>query len=228
MHNSVREPSGLNEPSESQSSILSFPASQVSLAAELPALHLCSICRNIIPFEYFRIRGQIACEACAVRARTGRSTESESAYVSALFFGVCGAIFSLILCAGFSEVTHASVGYFVFFVGWVVGKAMKQGANGLGGGRFQRTAVILTYVGISLAGMLTELVEVFTQRGSVPNSSAGQVVMTALVSPFLHLGADPFVAATRIVILIVGLCIAWRLTGSEVLSVDGPYGVPVS
>lgn len=227
MDNLLRQHDAWPDPDGDRGEVASFPSLESSRKPryELEPIRICSICSNIVPFAYFRMRGQIACESCALRATIGRPAMSDAAFVSALFFGVCGAMFSLILCAACSMLTHASSLYFVWFIGWLVGKAMKQGSNGLGGLRFQLFAVTLTYAGISLAGALAELIQIFSSSPVLPQNGLASALQSAILSP-VRLDGDPVIAGIRLIVLAVGLCIAWRLTAPESIRVDGPYGVP--
>jgi hypothetical protein len=59
-------------------------------------------------------------------------------------------------------------------------------------------------------------------RGFV--SALGYLAMMGLASPFLELGSDPFHGLIGLVILLVGVRIAWRITqGRPPLVVDGPF-----
>ena len=52
----------------------------------------------------------------------------------------------------------------------------------------------------------------------------GYLAMMSLASPFLELGSDPFHGLIGLVILLVGVRIAWRMTqGRPPLVVDGPF-----
>src|SRR5258708_23711454 len=47
--------------------------------------------------------------------------------------------------------TGISIGYLALAVGWIVGKAMMIGSGGIGGRRYQLTAILLTYAAVSMA-----------------------------------------------------------------------------
>ena len=52
----------------------------------------------------------------------------------------------------------------------------------------------------------------------------GYLAIMGLASPFLELGSDPFHGLIGLVILLVGVRIAWRITqGRPALVVDGPF-----
>ncbi len=197
---------------------------------ELSPTELCRNCNNLISFEYYRINGQMVCSSCAVQARTGQSSDSQAAYACALFFGIGGAIVGSILYAGFTIATHITLGYLALVVGWIVGKSMKYGSNGLGGGRYQFTAVMLTYLAISLAAIPVNLYEAYSQSGSTTNWAGlvNQVPVWGFASPFLGLGTDLVASGIRLATLFLGFCVAWNTTRPKPLSVAGPYGVAAS
>ena len=205
---------------------VSLQCQQAELA-ELSHTELCRNCNNLISFEFYRINGQLVCPPCAVRARTGQSSDSQVAYALALFFGIGGTIVGSILYAGFTIATHSELGYLALVVAWIVGKSMKYGSNGLGGGRYQFTAVALTYSAISLAAIPVNLYEAYSQAGSTTNWAGvlSQVPIWGIASPFLGLGTDLIAAGIRMAMLFLAFCVAWKITRPKPLSVAGPYGV---
>jgi len=134
-----------------------------------------------------------------------------------------------------------------------VGKAIMLGSKGIGGRRYQIAAVILTYAAVSLAAVpiaisyqlkaksQTESVQPQQQQQSAgdaensqpdqtqpkPKLSFGaailQLLVIGLASPFLEL-QDPLHGIIGLVILMVGIRIAWQITaGSRRANIDGPY-----
>ena len=163
----------------------------------------------------------------------------------------------MILYSTFTIVTGLYLGYVALGVGWLVGAAIKKGASGIGGTRYQVAAVLLTYASISLASIpilisysmkhhharqqptaqistadsssasqgSDESLTAGTQRRQVNWTAAiGQLALWGLASPFLEL-RDPVHGLIGLVILFVGLRIAYRLTAAKALSVEGPYRV---
>ncbi len=155
--------------------------------------------------------------------------------------------------AGFTIITHFYIGYVSLAVGWLIGKAIMKGSNGVGGRRYQITAVVLTYAAVSLAAIPIALASRPEQTSSgtavqneQPPAEGGQAVphgdsgaepkakmslgnalltlaLLGLASPFLEL-QDPFHGVIGLIILFVGIRIAWRLTqGRGVADIQGPY-----
>jgi hypothetical protein len=206
---------------------LDFPSLKPPELSQLSPTELCRNCRNLISGEYFYLNCEMVCPPCAVRARTGQSSDSQVAYACALFFGIGGAIFGCLLYAGFTMTTHLTMGYIAIAVGWIVGKSMKYGSNGLGGGRYQFTSALLTYSSISVAAIPVNLYDAYCQSGPETNWAVllNQIPVWGLASPFLGLRTDLLGVCIRLTIVSIGICIAWRITQPRPLSVAGPYGL---
>jgi len=198
--------------------------------AHIPGTERCRICNNLISGEYYRVNNQMACATCAQQARAGQPTDSHAAFIRGLLLGAGGALVGFILYATVAIVTGWTIGYLALAVGWLVGKGMIKGSNGLGGRRYQIAAVVLTYAAISLAEIPIVLSHVFKD----PNVHISLVAVLVrfwprllwrgLASPFLALNR-PVGGAIGLFILFIGLRIAWAMTAAKPLDVDGPYSV---
>jgi hypothetical protein len=113
----------------------------------------CRYCHQLISGSYYRINDGMACPGCAEKARGELAKDNHTAYVRALLFGVGAAVLGLVLYATFAIMTGIVIGYVSLAVGWMVGKAMMKGSNGVGGRRYQITAVLLTYAAVSMAAV---------------------------------------------------------------------------
>jgi hypothetical protein len=175
--------------------------------------------------------------------------DTHAAYVRAILFGVGAAILGMILYATFAIVTGIVIGYAALAVGWLVGKAMITGSNGVGGRRYQIAAVLLTYAAVSTAAIPVwihfsgehkqsqrqqtkqsqDSMEAGAQEelASRPRptmlSALGTLALLGLASPFLEFSGNPLGAMIGLVILFVGMRFAWRMTGTRPLQVFGPF-----
>jgi hypothetical protein len=113
----------------------------------------CQFCHQSIAGNYYRINNAIACGGCAEKLRGALATDTHAAYVRALLYGIAAAIAGMILYAVFEIATGLIIGYVSLAVGWMVGTAMMKGSNGVGGRRYQITAVLLTYAAVSMAAV---------------------------------------------------------------------------
>ncbi|HZD08235.1 MAG TPA: hypothetical protein VE176_08300 [Candidatus Limnocylindrales bacterium] len=155
--------------------------------------------------------------------------------------------------AAFTILTGIYIGYVSLAVGWLVGKAIMLGSKGIGGRRYQIAAVILTYAAVSIAAVpiaisyqwkekaQTESIQPKQQQQSTaddgnsppeqtqpkPKLSFGaailQLLVLGLASPFLEM-QDPLHGIIGLIILMVGIRIAWQLTaGTRRAKIEGPY-----
>ena len=116
--------------------------------------------------------------------------------------------------AAFTIATSFYIGYMALGVGYIVARAMKFGSGGLGGRPFQIVAVIFTYLAIALAEIPIALWQV---RAHIPSGRmlvvAIRLLPIGLTSPIREM-RDPIHGLINLVILFVGLRIAWRGTAA--------------
>ncbi|HEY3988604.1 MAG TPA: hypothetical protein VGM02_04840 [Acidobacteriaceae bacterium] len=189
-----------------------------------PQIDRCSLCTTPLAHEYYRVRGQTACTGCAVAAQSGNSiTSNNAAFTRALLFGIGAAIVGLAGYSAFTIATNFYIGYVALGVGYIVARAMKFGSGGIGGRRYQITAVILTYLAIALAEIPIILWQL---RARIPSGHMFAVAMrllpVGLESPILAM-RSPVHGLINAVIVFVGLQIAWRGTAATQVAVEGPF-----
>lgn len=213
----------------------------------------CAACNQPITARYYRVNGRIACEGCTEQLKQRLPQDSHAAYVRALIFGIGAAIIGLALYAGFTIVTHFYIGYVSLAVGWLIGKAMLMGSKGAGGRRYQIAAVLLTYAAVSMAEIPIAIAHEWKEESSRQTQSSQQQPSTTaesgqseepksesdaapkslgsvllklaflgLASPFLEL-QNPVYGLIGLVILFVGIRIAWRLTQGRSAAIHGPF-----
>ena len=137
------------------SSSFSNPTPQFGTAEYVgpPEQDHCRFCHQPIAGNYYRVNGAITCSGCAEISRGESGKDTHTAYTRALLYGTGAAVAGMILYATFEIVTGIIIGYVSLAVGWMVGKAMMKGSNGIGGRRYQIAAVLLTYAAVSLAAV---------------------------------------------------------------------------
>jgi hypothetical protein len=211
----------------------------------------CKLCGQAIAGTYYRVGGEMACPSCAQQAQQTLPIDKHSAYMRALIFGIGAAILGLIIYATFGIVTGLVIGYLSLAVGYVIGKAMMMGSRGVGGRRYQITAVLLTYAAVSMAAVPIALSQYAKQKQALREerrsfekgaggeqiapapaqpkpkmsfaAALGSLAFLGLTSPFLEL-QDPIHGIIGLVILLVGIRIAWQSTaGQPVAEISGPF-----
>jgi len=212
----------------------------------------CVSCNQPLTARYYRVNTRMACEGCVQELERRQPADSHAGYVRGILFGVGAAIVGMAGYAGFTILTGISIGYVSLAVGLLVGKAIMLGSKGIGGRRYQIAAVILTYAAVSIAAVpiaISYQLKAKSQAESVhsqqpqsatetensqpdqtqpkPKLSFGaailQLLVIGLASPFLEL-QDPVHGIIGLVILMVGIRIAWQITvGSRRANIEGPY-----
>ena len=213
--------------------------------------HHCKTCSQAITGQYFRIHSAMTCPACAQKTGGQLPTSPRGSFSRGLLFAVVGAVFGMALYSGFGIATGLEIGFVSVAVGYIVGRAMLMGTAGVGGRRHQIAGALLTYVAVSMsavpislwqmahednaaiADMEDPVVAEAASDEAVQEEHAGglggsyvetTVFLTAvgLVSPFLGM-SRPVSGLIGLVILFVGLRIAWSMTRGNGVEISGPY-----
>lgn len=203
----------------------------------------CKSCAQTISGAYYRLSGAPICASCVQRVKEQLPQDSHRSFVRAVLWGVGAALLGLGIYAGFALATGWMVGYISLLVGYIVGKAIAVGSGGVGGRRYQVTAVLLTYIAVSLAAVPIALTQ-HMKHSRVPQhaqasdsatvqapkmgfaEAVGLLALVGLASPFLAL-ADPAHGIIGLIILFVGIRIAWKITAGRQLNISGPITDPV-
>jgi hypothetical protein len=183
----------------------------------------CKVCAKTLGTTHYRVNGVVTCPQCAERIKEQLPKDSHAAFVRGLSFGVGGAILGLALYVVFALATGLVIGFVSLAVGYIVGKAMVLGSKGQGGRRYQIAAVLLTYMAVSLAAVPIALYPRTVEAGlpSFDVAGVGKLALLGLASPFLDL-SDLTHGVIGLIILLVGLRIAWRLTAGRSVDIVGP------
>ena len=196
---------------------------QFNTAEYSSAEEVCKSCKQPLTGDYYRLNGMTACASCTQQVKGQMPIDTQPAFLKAIVFGIGAAVLGCALYAGFTIVTSIYIGIVSLAVGWLIGKAMKAGSGGIGGKRYQIVAVALTYLAVSMAEVPIRLH--FTGEGlselSDP-SRLGEFLGKGLASPFSDL-KNPFNGLLGLVILYVGMQIAWKLTAGPKLEILGPF-----
>jgi hypothetical protein len=207
----------------------------------------CKSCGQPISGAYYQVNGALTCSACAQQIKDQMLKDSHAAFARGVLFGSAAAVLGLVLYVTVALTTGLIIGFVSLAVGYMVGKAIIMGSGGLGGRRYQIAAVILTYIAVSLSAVPIAIAQHMKPSGAqqtqqqkaqqekaqgsdsaaarAPKMSPAKVVATlaflGLASPFLDL-ADPAHGIIGLIILFVGIRIAWQLTAGRSVKVLGP------
>jgi len=208
-----------------------------------PGETTCKGCGQVIAGPYYQVNGTRACAGCAERIKDQMPKDSHAAFGRGVLFGAGGAVLGLAIYVGFALTTGLIAGIISLAVGFLVGKAIVTGSGGVGGRRYQVAAVLLTYIAVSLAAIPIALSQHLKQKNAQaqtqagehpvartttmsPGKALGMLTLIGLVSPFLAL-SNPMQGVIGLVILFVGIRIAWRMTAAKQVRIVGPFTDPI-
>jgi len=202
----------------------------------------CKACGQAISGAYYQVNGAKTCANCATRIIDQLPKDSHAAFARGVLFGVGGTILGLGIYVGFALATGLIAGLVSLAVGYIVGRAILMGSGGVGGRRYQVVAVLLTYIAVSLAAVPIAVSQHMKQKSSQarnqvsePAASApkvsvakavGTLALIGLASPFLGL-SNPMQGVIGLIILFVGIRIAWRMTAARQVNILGPISDPI-
>ena len=215
------------------------------LPADSGAGPQCVICKKSTGDSHYQARGHNICTTCAQKIQAGQQAPTAGTLARAALYGGGAALAGCALYATVAIVTGLEIGLVAIVVGYLVGKAIRAGSNGLGGRPQQILAVALTYFAITTSYIPVILYQsakhpaavqqaasnpsgstVESTDSSKPPMSAGSAVLFLLLiaaaAPFLSLTSGVSGIITLFIIFI-GLQRAWRLTGRAKIVLTGPF-----
>jgi hypothetical protein len=146
----------------------------------------CKVCKHPVGRTYYRANNAVVCGRCTDNLKRQLPQDSHAAFVRAILFGVGGFAVGMALYAGFVIATGISIGYLALAVGFIIGKAMMTGSNGVGGRRYQIVAVLLTYAAVSIAYvpiLIHFMNKQRTERAAITQKASNNPARNAQVEP---------------------------------------------
>jgi len=211
----------------------------------------CAACQRPIPDVYYDVNGTSVCGSChAEIARHAETPRGFGTLARSIVFGLGAAIAGAALYYAVIAITNFEIGLVAIAIGYMVGFAIRKGAGGRGGRRFQILAIVLTYWAVGLAYVPMVLRDVAAARhqqpqGQQPGAAVaetagvaddggrdrGLAVLAAMLFAFAF--ALPVLAIVgsmpsgliSAAIIAFGMHQAWRMTGRPELEMTGPYQI---
>ena len=113
---------------------------------------VCATCNTKIVDRYWTLGDQPTCVSCkATMMREVASAKRIGVYGWSAFYGFGAALGGAILYYAVLKILNLEMALVAIAIGYMVGYAMRKGANGWGGKRYQLTAAALTYLSVGLA-----------------------------------------------------------------------------
>jgi hypothetical protein len=216
----------------------------------------CATCNRGISTEYFDVNGQSVCDSCRAQlADMAHTPRTVGSFAKAGLFGLGAAVAGAILYYAVIAITNFEIGIVAIAIGYMVGWAIRRGADGRGGRRFQVMAVVLTYWAVGLAYTpltFQQIVEDEDKKEQAVTATTDQSVEVAapstkpavaeegVVNIPIALGilfgfslALPVLAVISSLpgglisgaIIAFGMQQAWKRTGVPPLQISGPYRI---
>ena len=120
-------------------------------AQSRPAV-VCVACKKAITTDYFHLNGKVTCASCRNAIESAVATPTGlGPFGRAAGLGLLAAIAGAAIYYGVIALLNLEIGIVAILIGYMVGWAVRKGANGRGGRRFQVLAIVLTYWAVGLA-----------------------------------------------------------------------------
>jgi hypothetical protein len=117
-----------------------------------PSGVVCQSCGAAIRTSYFSLGEASICGLCRANFEEAvEKSRSWSTFFKASLFGLVASIVGAIIYYGVIAITNLEIGLVAILIGYMVGFAVRRGALGFGGLRYQILGVALTYLAVSLA-----------------------------------------------------------------------------
>ncbi|HEX6464416.1 MAG TPA: hypothetical protein VFZ98_08185 [Vicinamibacterales bacterium] len=207
----------------------------------------CAYCKRPLPAEYYDVSGNSTCAGCRGQIETLIETpRGAGPFLKALTLGGVAGIAGAIVYYAVIAITNFEIGIVAILIGYMVGYAVRKGARGRGGRRFQVIGILLTYLAVGLAytplavkGAIESRRKADASATATPERPMDPAAATrpslikilALVAGFIIalpviviVGGLPS-SLLSAAIIFFGMRQAWRMTGTPQLQITGPYRV---
>ena len=218
---------------------------------------VCAGCQTRLEAEYYEINGRPFCTDCREKIEAVAETPRGLMPLAiAAIFGLGAALAGAAIYYAVIAITHFEIGLVAILIGYMVGYAVRKGAGGRGGLRFQVLAALLTYGAVGLAyTSLAVKAGIDEHRAAHANgaqasadapsagaeASSGTAPATPSTALFLAyaaglvaslpvlvvIGSMPSGLITALIIFI-GIRQSMRMTAAPVLQISGPFRIGAS
>jgi hypothetical protein len=183
----------------------------------------CRWCTRALTAACFTVRDKTAqeirvCERCADRARQLSPPDTRAAFLRSILFGALTAAMVGMASFGLFRMTNISVMVFGSIgAGYLIGKAMRMGSNGVGGRRYQVMAAVLTYAAVTISTSAVILGTKDMPFGALPFLMFAPIVQ--FFTGRMELGG------LEILFAALGIRWAWRLMAGAPWKITGPHPI---
>lgn len=178
----------------------------------------CSVCKRAITESYHTVNGAAVCDGCRM-VLTGLTAPVQQPVllVKALVLGVGASLAGAFVYWAVIRFFSLEIGIVAVLNGWMVGKAVRAGADGRGGRVLQIAAALLTYASVAMAYLPFAL----SDGGGL---GIGMLLPALALPVMVILGSLPGGLISALIIGF-GMLQAWQLTGIPAIDIQGPFRV---
>ena len=188
------------------------------------ALGNCVMCTKVLADQYWHANGQNICPNCAANIEFTQQAPARAVLAKGALYAAGAAIGCAIAYAAILIITKYELALISIAVGWLVGKAVRQGTGGQGGRAVQYIAVAATYIAISGSLFFQIAYSLFQEGKTASLSGYFTLAIVSLGKPFFEL-SEGFQGILGVAILFFGLHQAWQQTRGIEITLAGPYPV---
>lgn len=212
----------MTDPTNGASGDLSFdraiPAEPVSVGGSGGVS--CANCRRTLTDVYHTANGEPICANCRhILEGATRGVTEPAALAKALVFGAVATLAGALLYWAVIRFFNLEIGLVAIASGWMIGKALREGASGRGGPVLQFVGAGLVYLSVALAYLP------FVMEAAPPGSSLVAGLYVALRVPLQQIfdsGAGGLISA---LIIGFGMMQAWQMAATPKVAFQGPFRV---
>ena len=180
---------------------------------------VCTRCGNSITHDYYSISELVVCPLCH-----GQELMTTGGGVNR-FFRALGAGLLVAIAGGaawwaVAEFFNFRAALLAIAIAYGVARAIAWGTKGRSGRGYQVLAVLLTYAGIAVS-YIPDLAREFAQKSAVGLRHVIAACIVSVAAPVVDAANSPIF----IVIMLIGLYEAWKLTGRVNTNIQGPFRV---
>lgn len=182
-----------------------------------PVAAQCSACQQPLAGGYFSANGQVLCAGCAesLRAQLGGTGSRAGRFLQAALFGGGAALLGGAVYGAVMAYAENQWGIISIAVGFLVGKAVRQGSGNRGGWRYQLLAAALTYAAVCGAYAFA----IYHGIGAPTAETIVGLILLAYRLPFL----GGFENILGILIIAFGVFQAWQMNRGLDFAITGPH-----
>jgi len=138
----------------------------------------CAACGTRL-LSYYSVNGKVTCRRCRDAAVAMRQGSHLPTLATAAGLGLLAAIAGAVIYFAVAKITGYEIGLVSIVVGLLVGKAVRKGARGRGGLRYQALAILLCYLSIASSYFAFAVGELASRKGT----PAAEVAAPPAASP---------------------------------------------